>query len=277
MRKTVAGILIGLGAGATVLAVDLLLTTAAGGVGSTPLQRDELITYDWRLSHTARPETARQDIALVEIDEYSLRNLQPNAGRWPWPRIVHAELLDYLARGPAKVIAYDVELRRCRLENRLQVRRRDDIGRRVGQGARAIRSRPPATSSCSRTRPTKAAPTRRRRCRTAATGSTCRASSSGSVVFSPIDVARARRIRPRPQPVRARSRRRRFATPCRSSGAGTASIPSLGLAAALRVAGVPPGEIRLDGQILRVGDRADAARAAPREERDRHGRLPAGR
>jgi CHASE2 domain-containing sensor protein len=60
------------------------------------------------LSHTARPDTARTDIALVEIDEYSLRNLQPNAGRWPWPRAVHSMLIDYLARAPAKVIAYDV-------------------------------------------------------------------------------------------------------------------------------------------------------------------------
>jgi len=29
-------------------------------------------------------------------------------GRWPWPRLVHASLLDYLARAPAQVIVYDV-------------------------------------------------------------------------------------------------------------------------------------------------------------------------
>ena len=72
------------------------------------MQTVELKTYDWRLARTARPETARQDIVLVEIDEFSLRNLEPYAGRWPWPRVVHSMLLDYLARGPAKVIAYDV-------------------------------------------------------------------------------------------------------------------------------------------------------------------------
>ena len=109
MRKAVAGILIGLGAGATVLAADVLLTTAAGGIGSNPLRRAELITYDWRLTHTARPETARQDIALVEIDEYSLRNLQKVAGRWPWPRVVHSMLVDYLAAAPAKLVAYDID------------------------------------------------------------------------------------------------------------------------------------------------------------------------
>ena len=57
-----------------------------------PFRRVELKTYDWRLTHTAQPRAARQDIALVEIDEYSLRNLEPNAGRWPWPRAIHSML-----------------------------------------------------------------------------------------------------------------------------------------------------------------------------------------
>jgi adenylate cyclase len=106
LRKASAGLLVGCTAAATVLAVDLLFTRFTTGLH--PLEAVELRTYDWRLSHTARPDTARQDIALVEIDEYSLRNLQPNAGRWPWPRAVHSMLIDYLARAPAKVIAYDV-------------------------------------------------------------------------------------------------------------------------------------------------------------------------
>jgi len=61
-----------------------------------------------RLARTADPSTARQDIALVEIDEYSLRNLQQHAGRWPWPRVVHTILIDYLDRGKPKLIVYDV-------------------------------------------------------------------------------------------------------------------------------------------------------------------------
>jgi adenylate cyclase len=106
LRKASAGLLVGCIAAVIVLAVDLLFTRFTAGLH--PLEAVELRTYDWRLSHTARPDTARQDIALVEIDEYSLRNLQPNAGRWPWPRAVHSMLIDYLARAPAKVIAYDV-------------------------------------------------------------------------------------------------------------------------------------------------------------------------
>jgi adenylate cyclase len=104
----VAGILVGLGGTAIVVAADLLLTALAPGSGLQPLQTIESRTYDWRLTHTARPETARQDIALIEIDEFSLRNLEPVAGRWPWPRAVHAMLVDYLTRAPAKAIVYDI-------------------------------------------------------------------------------------------------------------------------------------------------------------------------
>jgi len=108
VRTIAAGILIGLSAAGLVLGANWLLTALASGGGLQPLQAVEMRTYDWRLTHTVRPETARKDIALVEIDEYSLRKLQPNAGRWPWPRAVHSMLVDYLARAPAKVVAYDV-------------------------------------------------------------------------------------------------------------------------------------------------------------------------
>jgi adenylate cyclase len=108
VQKAVAGFVIGLGAAALILGLDALFNTTSGGVGFHPLETIELKTYDWRLSLTAKPSTARHDLALVEIDEYSLRNLQPNAGRWPWPRAVHSMLIDYLARAPARIVAYDV-------------------------------------------------------------------------------------------------------------------------------------------------------------------------
>ena len=100
VRKAAAGLLLGLCAAALVL----LLTDAEA------FRTVELKTYDWRLARTADPATARNDIALVEIDEYSLRNLQPNAGRWPWPRLVHANLIEYLNRGKPAMIVYDVNL-----------------------------------------------------------------------------------------------------------------------------------------------------------------------
>lgn len=68
----------------------------------------EMKTYDLRVRLTARPDMARRDIVMVTIDEESIRKLEPQVGRWPWPRLVHGYLINYLARGPAKVVAYDV-------------------------------------------------------------------------------------------------------------------------------------------------------------------------
>jgi len=68
----------------------------------------ELKTYDYRVRVTTDPAAASRDIVLVSIDDSSIRSLEPLVGRWPWPRVVHAHLLDYLARAPARVIVYDV-------------------------------------------------------------------------------------------------------------------------------------------------------------------------
>ena len=68
----------------------------------------EATTYDWRLAGSADPARARSDIAIVEIDEASVRKLEPPFGRWPWPRFAHAGVISYLSRAGARVIVYDV-------------------------------------------------------------------------------------------------------------------------------------------------------------------------
>jgi len=106
VHRFAAGALIGIVAAALVVASDRVLTAVAGE--QNPFNILELKTYDMRMRRVARPASADKDIVLVDIDERSLRDLQPVAGRWPWPRLVHAELIDYLARGKPRVIAYDV-------------------------------------------------------------------------------------------------------------------------------------------------------------------------
>ncbi|MGH9314995.1 MAG: CHASE2 domain-containing protein [Vicinamibacterales bacterium] len=91
------------------MAIGVGAWLVALGLGRTGfLQTIELKTYDLRLRAAARPETARKDIVLVEIDESSLRQLEPLAGRWPWPRAIYASLLDFLAGAGARAIAIDV-------------------------------------------------------------------------------------------------------------------------------------------------------------------------
>lgn len=66
--------------------------------------------YDLAIRRTAVPSGAHPSIVVVEIDEISLRRLEPVVGRWPWPRLVHAVVIDFLARGRARAVAYDISL-----------------------------------------------------------------------------------------------------------------------------------------------------------------------
>jgi len=48
------------------------------------------------------------DIVLVDIDEKSLARMEKDAGRWPWPRVVHAELVEGLAAQRPRAIVFDI-------------------------------------------------------------------------------------------------------------------------------------------------------------------------
>ncbi len=58
------------------------------------------VFYDWLQKFSFRP--APDDIVIVAIDDQSLQAL----GRWPWPRSIHADLLDKL--GEAKSVLLDI-------------------------------------------------------------------------------------------------------------------------------------------------------------------------
>ena len=54
--------------------------------------------YDWASTQTSRQPSSR--IAVIAIDDQSIANI----GRWPWPRDVHAQLIDKLAEAKAKTV-----------------------------------------------------------------------------------------------------------------------------------------------------------------------------
>jgi adenylate cyclase len=98
-RKIIAGISLGL------VAAGLILLLGEFGW----LDVLEMKTYDWRVRQSvASPPKVNPDIVLVEINDRSLRDFEPYFGRWPWPRLALASMVDFLNRGPARVIAIDV-------------------------------------------------------------------------------------------------------------------------------------------------------------------------
>lgn len=70
-------------------------------------------TLDNRLSdfvvrHVAQRLSPDTDIVIVDIDEASLAAMQDTAGSWPWPRAVHGELLQGIARQQPRAIVFDI-------------------------------------------------------------------------------------------------------------------------------------------------------------------------
>lgn len=93
----------------TGLGIGLAAWVTAWALGLLPFMRTiELKTYDLRVRSLTDARQASAEIVLVSITDASVRKLEPLVGRWPWPRLIHAQLIDYLARAPARVVGYDV-------------------------------------------------------------------------------------------------------------------------------------------------------------------------
>ena len=80
----------------------LLFAIAAYLVFDGFFQGLERTAYDTGVKLRSRTPSDR--IAVIAIDDQSIQNL----GRWPWPRTLHAQLIDKLRAGGAKVIGSTV-------------------------------------------------------------------------------------------------------------------------------------------------------------------------
>ncbi len=98
LQHTVLGGLCALGA------ILLILALNSAGV----LTSLEWLTYDARLRAFNADRPAPPEIAVILIDEASLQYMNTDAGRWPWPRSVHGDLLEFLALGEPKAVVFDV-------------------------------------------------------------------------------------------------------------------------------------------------------------------------
>ena len=86
-----------------VLFVGLLMLAATLGWQNGLGRLDQSI-YDFFLSFNNRE--ARDDIIIVAIDDYSISQL----GRWPWPRLLHAQLVDRINHAHPRALGLDIIL-----------------------------------------------------------------------------------------------------------------------------------------------------------------------
>lgn len=85
------------------IAAVLAALAAVLALGGLTWRADRLF-YDAGLA--AWPRRAPDDVVIVAIDDASIAAI----GRWPWPRAVHATLLDRIAAAKPKAIALDLVL-----------------------------------------------------------------------------------------------------------------------------------------------------------------------
>ena len=97
------------------LAFALVFAILAYGVLGTAFQSIERSAYD--LGVRERSRTPSDRVAVIAIDDQSVQNL----GRWPWPRTLHAQLVDKLRAGGAKLVASTVFYSEAEQDNGSQV------------------------------------------------------------------------------------------------------------------------------------------------------------
>ncbi|MDQ2070055.1 CHASE2 domain-containing protein [Natronospira bacteriovora] len=88
--------------------ISALLVMAVERSGG--LQRLEWISYDARVKALRADAAIPDELALILIDEASLAQLNPILGRFPWPRSVYADLLDFLSLGHPRAVVFDILL-----------------------------------------------------------------------------------------------------------------------------------------------------------------------
>jgi len=83
----------------------LVLAVLIAGV---PVVRDAgLRLGDWQV-RSFSPPVDLSDVLVIDIDEDSLRDLQPLLGGWPYPRDVHARLTRALRQQGASIVAWNI-------------------------------------------------------------------------------------------------------------------------------------------------------------------------
>ncbi len=77
----------------------------------------ELKTLDYRFRLLGQQHSASPDIVLAEIDDNSIKHLEPVFGRWPWSREVHGYFLRFMRRAGARAVVFDVLFTENDVEN----------------------------------------------------------------------------------------------------------------------------------------------------------------
>lgn len=72
------------------------------------LERMEFVSYDAETKLIRAHKEPPQNIKVILIDEASIKAMEGILGRWPWPREIWTDLLDFLSIGGARAVLFDI-------------------------------------------------------------------------------------------------------------------------------------------------------------------------
>jgi adenylate cyclase len=97
-QKTVISLLIAI----------FVFAIALAGYALAVFDKPELYIYDSEAKLLRADKTWDSKVKVILVDEAALKAMNGTAGRWPWPRAIWSDLLDFLALGNARVVLFDV-------------------------------------------------------------------------------------------------------------------------------------------------------------------------
>ncbi len=86
----------------------LILVVSITGYRLKVFEKPEYYLQDAQARLLRADKVASPQVKIILVDEASLKYMDSSAGRWPWPRAVWSDLLEYLSIGGAKAVLFDI-------------------------------------------------------------------------------------------------------------------------------------------------------------------------
>ena len=71
-------------------------------------EKPEYFVYDTKAKLFRSDKVPPGELKVILVDDASLKALEGVAGRWPWPRAIWSDLLEFLSMGGARAVLFDI-------------------------------------------------------------------------------------------------------------------------------------------------------------------------
>lgn len=91
----------------SIVALTILIITILG-YKQGGFDKPEYYLHDIQARLLRTDKATDPTIKVILVDEATLKSMDHIAGRWPWPRAIWGDLLDYLSLGGARAVLFDI-------------------------------------------------------------------------------------------------------------------------------------------------------------------------